>query len=134
MNGHLPVVPGGHLLDASCGSGLAIDAARRLGWSVTGADASPAMLQRARNRFPDVDYRTVSLRSLGSAFAARFDAMTSVGNALPTLTGSQRAVALSQMRACLHEGGMRWRRWSWRLPCWRPAFGSPARAACRGGP
>ena len=74
MNGHLPVVPGGHLLDASCGSGLAIDAARRLGWSVTGADASPAMLQRARNRFPDVDYRTVSLRSLGSAFAARFDA------------------------------------------------------------
>jgi SAM-dependent methyltransferase len=52
MNGHLPVIPHGRLLDASCGSGLAVDAAQRAGWIVTGCDPSPAMLQRARDRFP----------------------------------------------------------------------------------
>jgi SAM-dependent methyltransferase len=105
MNGHLPVMPGGHLLDASCGSGLAIDAARRLGWTVTGADASPAMLQRARSRFSDVDFRAAGLTSLAGSFSARFDAVISVGNALPMLDAARRAIALAQMRACLHEHG-----------------------------
>ena len=105
MNGHLPVNPGGHLLDAGCGSGLAVDAAHRLGWTVTGADASPAMLQRARNRFTDVDFRVAGLTSLGGAFSARFDAVITVGNALVMLGAAQRAIALRQMRACLRDHG-----------------------------
>ena len=63
MNGHLPVVPGGTLLDSSCGSGLSLDAAHQLGWTVTGADASPAMLQRARERLGDIECKSIDIRS-----------------------------------------------------------------------
>jgi ubiquinone/menaquinone biosynthesis C-methylase UbiE len=105
MNGHLPVVPGGTLLDCTCSSGLSLDAAHRLGWIVTGADASPAMLQRARRRLPDVDFKTIEVGSLDQVFGARFDAVISVGNALPLLPPGRMAIALRSMRACVKEGG-----------------------------
>jgi ubiquinone/menaquinone biosynthesis C-methylase UbiE len=105
MNGHLPVVPGGTLLDCTCSSGLSLDAAHRVGWIVTGADSSPAMLQRARQRLPDVEYQTIDVRSLDQVFTARFDAVISVGNALPMLARGQLPVALQAMRACLKNGG-----------------------------
>ena len=105
MNGHLPVVPDGTLLDCTCGSGLSLDAAHRIGWAVTGADSSPAMLQRARRRLPDVEYKAIDVRSLDQVFDARFDAVISVGNALPMLSRSQLPMALQAMRACLKVGG-----------------------------
>jgi SAM-dependent methyltransferase len=105
MNGHLPVVPGGTLLDASCGSGLAIDAAQRVGWTVTACDSSPAMLQRARERFPQATYRGAALLGLSDALQASYDAVISVGNALPMIPHSQVPRALAQMRACVREGG-----------------------------
>jgi ubiquinone/menaquinone biosynthesis C-methylase UbiE len=105
MNGHLPVVPGGTLLDCTCGTGLSLDAAHRIGWAVTGADSSPAMLQRARRRLPDVEYKTIDVRSLGQVFDTRFDAVISVGNALPMLSRGQLPMALQAMRACLTGGG-----------------------------
>jgi ubiquinone/menaquinone biosynthesis C-methylase UbiE len=105
MNGHLPVVPAGSLLDCTCGSGLSIDAAHRLGWIVTGADSSPAMLDRARQRLPDVDYTAIDVRSLAQAFSAPFDAVISVGNALPLLPAGQVGAALEAMRSCTKDGG-----------------------------
>jgi SAM-dependent methyltransferase len=105
MNGHLPVVPGGRMLDASCGSGLAIDAAQRLGWTVTACDSSPAMVQRARDRFPSITYRNAGLLGLSDAVSARYDAVISVGNALPMIPHAQVPRALGQMRDCLREGG-----------------------------
>ncbi|HEY0388549.1 MAG TPA: class I SAM-dependent methyltransferase [Gaiellales bacterium] len=105
MNGHLPVVPNGRLLDASCGSGLSIDAARRTGWTVTACDASPAMVQRARDRFPDVTYRSAGLLGLADALGARYDAVISVGNALPMLEPSHVPQALRELRDCTREGG-----------------------------
>jgi ubiquinone/menaquinone biosynthesis C-methylase UbiE len=105
MNGHLPVVPDGKLLDCTCGSGLSLDAAHRIGWAVTGADPSPAMLQRARRRLPDVEYKTIDVRSLDQVFKARFDAVISVGNALPMLSRGQLPMALQAMRGCLKGGG-----------------------------
>jgi SAM-dependent methyltransferase len=105
MNGHLPVIPSGSLLDASCGSGLAVDAARRTGWAVTGCDTSPAMLQRARDRFPDATFHVSSLLGLAETLGARYDAVISVGNAIPSLTRALVPRALSQMRACLLDGG-----------------------------
>jgi len=105
MNGHLPVLPGGRLLDASCGSGLAVDAARRLGWTVSGCDASPALLQRARDRFPDATLRVAGPLGLVDALGAQYDAVISVGNALTALPRSQVPRALAQMRACLTDGG-----------------------------
>jgi 2-polyprenyl-3-methyl-5-hydroxy-6-metoxy-1,4-benzoquinol methylase len=38
MSAHLPVARG-TLLDATCGTGMACDAAVRMGWSVVGTDA-----------------------------------------------------------------------------------------------
>ena len=105
MNGHLPVVPGGALLDASCSSGLSLDAAHRIGWRVTGADPSPAMLDRARMRVSDAQYGTVDMRSLTDVFTARFDAVISIGNALPMLPRGQVPAALRSMRECVKDGG-----------------------------
>lgn len=105
MNGHLPVVPGGTLLDSSCGSGLSLDAAHQLGWTVTGADASPAMLQRARARLGDIECKSIDIRSLGQVFASRFDAVISIGNALPMLPRGQLPTALQAMRDCVKQGG-----------------------------
>jgi cyclopropane fatty-acyl-phospholipid synthase-like methyltransferase len=105
MNGHLPVVPDGTLLDCSCGSGLSLDAAHRLGWIVTGADSSPAMLDRARGRLGEVECKSIDIRSLGQVFDSRFDAVISVGNALPMLPRGQLPTALQAMRACVKQGG-----------------------------
>ena len=105
MSGHLPVVPQGRVLDATCGSGLSIDAARRGGWIVTGCDASPAMVQRARDRFPDVTLRSASLLSLSDALGATYDAVISVGNGLPMLEPNQVPRALQQLRRCTRDGG-----------------------------
>jgi SAM-dependent methyltransferase len=105
MSGHLPVIPGGRLLDASCGSGLSVDAARRAGWIVTGCDTSPAMLQRARDRFPDVTFRASSLLVLRETMGARYDAVISVGNALTAIPHDQVPRALGELRACLRDGG-----------------------------
>jgi len=105
MNGHLPVVPRGRLLDATCASGLSVDAAQRAGWIVTGCDASPAMLQRARDRFPDVTFRSASPLGLAESLGARYDAVISVGNALPMLESSQVPKAMQQLRRCTRDGG-----------------------------
>jgi SAM-dependent methyltransferase len=105
MNGHLPVVPQGRLLDATCGSGLSIDAARRSGWVVTGCDASPAMVQRARDRFPDVTLRSATLLDLSDAVGTTYDAVISVGNALPMLESNQVPRALQELRRCTRDGG-----------------------------
>jgi SAM-dependent methyltransferase len=105
MNGHLPVVPNGRLLDATCASGLSIDAARRTGWTATACDASPAMVQRARDRFPDVTYRSGGLLSVAEVLGATYDAVISVGNGLPMLEPNQVPQALQQLRRCTRDGG-----------------------------
>jgi len=98
MNGHLPVVPRYaarlHLrLRTLAGRGaqdrLGRDRSRPL----------PAMLQRARGRLPDVEYTTIDVRSLDQVFEARFDAVISVGNALPMLSA---ASFLWRCRRCGH--------------------------------
>lgn len=84
---------------------MACDADLRLGWVVTGADASPAMLERARARLPNVEFRVAEPTRLHTAVPRTFDAVVSVGNALYLLTREQLPTALGQMRACLRPGG-----------------------------
>jgi len=55
---------GTRLLDAGCGSGLALQLARRRGAQVSGLDASEAMLRVARTRLPDADFRQGDLETL----------------------------------------------------------------------
>ena len=104
MTGHLPVEPGS-LLDAHCGTGLASDAAARLGWTVTAADASPAMLERVAARLPDVRRVRASPLTLADEAPGGFDAVVSVGNTLTTLHGDGVRTALEQLRRCTRDGG-----------------------------
>ena len=67
---HVP--PGGTVLDLGCGMGEPI--ARHLldrGAGVVGVDASPAMIERCRARFPQAEWLVADMRSLD--LGRRFD-------------------------------------------------------------
>ncbi len=63
----LEVSPGTRFLDVACGSGLAANAARRRGATVTGIDASGSLVDIAGARTPDGDFR------VGDMFALPFE-------------------------------------------------------------
>ena len=66
---------GRSLLDAGCGSGLALRIAAAAGARVSGLDASAALLEVARERVPDADLRVGDLADLPYADAT-FDVVT----------------------------------------------------------
>jgi 2-polyprenyl-3-methyl-5-hydroxy-6-metoxy-1,4-benzoquinol methylase len=64
--------PGSVILDVGCGSGEPI--ARYLidnGYTVTGIDSSPELIEICRRTFPDVDWRIADMRTL--ALGRQFD-------------------------------------------------------------
>ena len=69
------VGPGVALLDAGCGSGLALQLAAKRGATVTGLDASATLLDIARERVPDADIRQGDLEDLPFG-DNEFDAVT----------------------------------------------------------
>ncbi|GIU89352.1 MAG: hypothetical protein KatS3mg010_0451 [Acidimicrobiia bacterium] len=71
----LGVGAGTKLLDAGCGSGLALQIARERGAAVSGLDASAALLEVARRRVPDGDVRQGELEELPFD-SNTFDAVT----------------------------------------------------------
>jgi len=103
--GHLPEPSGRTLLDCTCGTGMAAQAAHDLGWHVTGAERSPAMLDRARGRLPEVELVACEVRSLSQVLRRTFDAVISVGNGLLTLPPGDLPGALAQMRGRCKTGG-----------------------------
>ncbi len=69
------VAPDTRLLDAGCGSGLALQIARARGAQVTGLDAAADLLRIARRRVPDGDIRQGELEELPFG-DSQFDAVT----------------------------------------------------------
>lgn len=67
---------GTRLLDIACGSGLAAQSANRRGAAVTGLDASQALVDIARARTPDGDFRVGDMFALPFSEAS-FDVVTS---------------------------------------------------------
>lgn len=104
MTGHLPVQTG-TLLDAHCATGLAADAAARLGWRVTAADPSPAMLERVAARLPDVTLVRAAPLTLADDAPGSYDAVVSVGNTLASFREDGVRTALEQLRRCTRDGG-----------------------------
>lgn len=104
MSAHLPVAAG-TLVDATCATGMACDAARRMGWNVIGVDASAAMIERARERLPEVTFRVADVTELSESIGHTADAVIAIGDGLPALgrAGMQRGVA--EMRRCTRLGG-----------------------------
>lgn len=99
----LAALPGRTLLDVGCGEGwLARDMSRR-GRAVTGIDAIPAFIDRARRFEGDAEFRCVEYTQLsGVAVGGRFD--TAVCNF--SLIGKDSVAAVfAAMPALLNPGG-----------------------------
>jgi glycine/sarcosine N-methyltransferase len=102
------------VLDAACGSGRHAVAFARRGLQATGADLSPEMIARAcahaREAGVSVEWAVAAFGGLGAAFpaeAARFDAVTCLGNSLPHLDDDAALdAALSDMARMLRPGGV----------------------------
>ncbi len=93
---------GTRLLDAGCGAGMAAMRAAGLGASVSGIDAAPLLLEIARERVPDGDFREGDLEDLPFADAS-FDVVTGF-NAFQ-LAGSPLR-ALTEARRVTRPGGI----------------------------
>jgi ubiquinone/menaquinone biosynthesis C-methylase UbiE len=78
----LPAIIGEHVrgrkaLDFGCGAGRSTRFLRALGFDVVGVDISEPMLDQARERDPQGDYRLVSAGDLSSLAAGAFDLVLS---------------------------------------------------------
>jgi len=98
-------------LDAGCGTGFHSILLSRLGVTVAGVDASPAMIERAREnarRFgAAVILHTGEFSGISTLAAGPFDAVFCLGNSLPhLLTDAALAGALSEFRNVLSPGGV----------------------------
>ncbi|MCU1494158.1 MAG: SAM-dependent methyltransferase [Acidimicrobiaceae bacterium] len=91
------------VLDAGCGTGrVAVELARR-GIEVVGVDLDPAMLARARERAPLLDWVEGDLAEL--SLGRTFDAVVLAGNVMVFLTEGSEARVLARLAAHLRPGG-----------------------------
>lgn len=84
LRGLLP--PGGHVLDAGCGTGRIAERLHQDGYAVVGVDADPAMIEVARERAPTVAWEVTDLAALD--LGMRFDVVVMAGNVIPFVEGS----------------------------------------------
>jgi demethylmenaquinone methyltransferase / 2-methoxy-6-polyprenyl-1,4-benzoquinol methylase len=95
------VRPGDRVLDACCGTGDLALAAARAGGTVTGADFSRPMLERARRKAPEIEW--IEGDALALPFAdGSYDAAT-VGFGVRNLSDLDRG--LRELRRVLRTGG-----------------------------
>jgi ubiquinone/menaquinone biosynthesis C-methylase UbiE len=94
------VGPGTRLLDAGCGSGLALQLAHKRGATVSGLDASAALLAVAQERVSEADLREGDLEALPFQDGS-FDAVTAF-NAMQYATDP--VAALRELRRVASPG------------------------------
>lgn len=99
---------GAHVLDCACGTGYNALALAHHGFTVSGSDASQAMLTEARRRLPEhVNLRHCAWSELPEAFAAPFDAVVCTGNSLMHAGDEHSMVAaLTGISGVLKPGGL----------------------------
>src|SRR5512141_2905089 len=76
LHQHLDVRAGDRLLDVACGAGLAVELAAARGADCAGLDASPRLIEVARDRSPQADVRVGDMHALPWEDGA-FDVVTS---------------------------------------------------------
>jgi SAM-dependent methyltransferase/alkylhydroperoxidase family enzyme len=64
LHQHLGIGPGDRVLDVACGAGLAIELARVRGATCAGIDASPRLIDVARDRNPDADLHVGDMHAM----------------------------------------------------------------------
>jgi SAM-dependent methyltransferase len=98
------------ILDTACGTGWHAIALAQKGYGAAGCDASPVMIEIARNNAAtaevDVRFEVADFNQLRK-FSETFDAVLCLGNSLPHLLSQEAlAEALQQMRGKLRAGGV----------------------------
>ena len=94
---------GNRVLDVGCGTGKSFEPLLARGYRVTACDLSPAMVERARERTPDV--HVADMRAL--PWSGEFDLITCMDDGLNyLLTESDLDAALAGMARALRPGGI----------------------------
>lgn len=92
------------VLDAGCGTGrVAIELAKR-GSDVVGVDIDPRMLETARSKAPDLDWRLGDLPSVD--LGRKFEAIVMAGNVMIFLAPGTAGDVLKNMSRHLSPGGV----------------------------
>lgn len=98
------VPPGASVLDAGCGTGrVAAELARR-GHEVVGVDSDASMLDVARSKHPQLDWRLEDLAELDLGRA--FDLVVAAGNVVVFLAPGTGPAVLRRMAAHTAPGGL----------------------------
>ncbi|MEW5818357.1 MAG: class I SAM-dependent methyltransferase [Spirochaetota bacterium] len=98
------------VLDAACGTGWHAIALEQKGYLAAGCDASPEMIERARQNAAqsrvNVRFEVAGFTQLDK-FPETFDTILCLGNSLPHLLSQEELVeAMQHMRAKLNSGGV----------------------------
>ena len=93
------------VLDAGCGTGrVAIELARR-GVEVVGVDLDAEMLERARAKAPELDWRHGDLVSVDLGEVAPFDVVVAAGNVMIFVETGTEAAVVANLARHLAPGG-----------------------------
>lgn len=95
------------VLDAACGTGTHLKALADRGFSVAGADLSPEMIAKSRDRLgPEVDLHAVPFTDL-PLVATPADAVIVVGNSLPNAGGEEDTrESVAALAGLVNPGGL----------------------------
>ena len=107
----LAAVGARRVLDVACGTGMHAIALAERGFSVTGADISPGMIEvadaNAASAGVHVRFEEAGFGALYEHLGGDYDALLCLGNSLPhVLTPAELSQALGDMARCLRPGGM----------------------------
>lgn len=89
----VPIPTGGRILDVPCGWGRHAGALHRLGFTVVGVDISATQIQRARQKWIDIEFHQRDMRAVpGTGYDAVLNLWTSFGS-LPSRDDDLDALA-----------------------------------------
>lgn len=92
------------VLDAGCGTGRVGRELARRGIDVVGVDIDAEMLETAKRKSPDVDWRLADLATVG--LGRTFDAIVMAGNVMIFLTPGTERDVVANMARHLQSGGV----------------------------
>jgi SAM-dependent methyltransferase len=102
--------PGGRTADIGCGSGREVAFLSANGFDAVGYDASDALLEQARGRYPKLDFRAASLPVLAGVPDAAFDNVL-CETVIMHLPRSLIAPAVGRLLAVLRPNGILYLSW-----------------------